>query len=160
MTSTATMPAALLPADQQHAVIAQALELIRNGATFTDIAAQTGINPRTLNAWLLAALPEQYREAQRSGVISKLVDLAENLETADSHLRVSRTRETLKFWQWVAERRLPEFAPKQEIGTPGQFAQLDNLERARRAQFVRTIADSEPIDVDYSHVPPTTGAST
>lgn len=142
--------------DEQRALIAQCLELIRNGKSFTEASQELGINARTLNAWLLAILPEKYKQAQREGVVAKMLDLAENLENADSHLRVSRTRETLKFWQWIAERRLPEFAPKQEISGPGggPIVISDNLERARRFTYLAGV-----IDVESSPASPTDDAT-
>lgn len=134
---------------ERHAIIVEALEHVRSGKTFAEISEITGIHQRTLNAWLLAEIPEQYKQAQRSGVVSKMIDLAETLETAGSHLLVSRTRETLKFWQWVAERRLREFAPKQEISGPdgGPIQVMDNLERARRLAYIQSMLHPPPIDV-------------
>lgn len=147
-----------VPAEVRHAIIASALDEIRNGQSFSQISTKLGIPPRTLNHWLLSIVPDQYREAQHNGIIGKLLDAGEDLETAGSHLLVARAREVTKFWQWVATARLPAFAPKQEISGPGGGPiVIDTLERARRAQFVRNL---DAIDVDVVHLSPTTAATT
>lgn len=151
-----------LTPEQRHEAIAKCLDLIREGSSFTQAAETLGIPASTLNAWLLAIVPDEYRAAQRGGVVSKLVDLAETLETASSHLVVSRTRETLKFWQWVAERRLPEFAPKAELSGPGGGpipVRLDPLERARRSMFARELVRDAEIVGESSQPSPTSGTS-
>jgi hypothetical protein len=125
--------------DQRHELIAQTLELIREGKSFDDASQQLGIARSTLNHWLLSTVPEKYREAQESGIIARITNAGEKLEDAKSHLDVARAREIAKFWQWIAERRLPAFAPKQEIGAPGEFKALDSLERARRVTFLRSL---------------------
>lgn len=137
-----------LTTDQRHEIIAAALEQVRIGKSFAEISELLGIPARTLNHWMLSLVPDKYREAQHSGITSKILEAGEDLEAANSHLRVARARELAKFWQWIAERRVPAFMPKQEVGTPGEFQALDGLERARRVTFLRSLdaIDAEVVD--------------
>jgi hypothetical protein len=166
-TSSPSPPEPRKTAEERHDLIVQTLDLIRNGKTFAEASEQLGVPRSTLNLWLLTSVPEKYREAQEAGVIGKLTKAGESIEDACSHLEVTRARETARFWQWVAERRLPSFAQKSEISGPGggpiQLEAVPPLELARRVAFLHELVtrrNGEPIDVESSPVPPTSLAST
>jgi hypothetical protein len=144
------MPAAIVTTEERHNLIATALEGVSEGKSLSEIANETGIKPKTLNAWLLSDVPEKYRPVQQQGLISRIVDADEILEDAPNHLAVARAREMCRFRRWDAERRLPTlFAPRQEITGPGGGPiVVDSLERARRYAFLRSHVERDPIDVE------------
>jgi transcriptional regulator with XRE-family HTH domain len=145
--AAAVMPAATPDRDAR---IAFALERTRQGKSLEETATELGVNKSTICRWLLGKMPEAYEAARHEGITAKLNDVADLIEIAPSHLHVARLRETLRFWQWVAERRLREFAPKAELSGPngGPIEILDHLERARRLAFLNAQAEREPPPID------------
>lgn len=143
---------------ERTARIANALAAIEEGRTLTEIAEGLGVTPQAISAFLLSNVPEEYRALQERGLIARIVEADQKLENASSHLEVARTREIAKFRRWDAERRLKHlFGPSQEIGAPGAFKPLDNLERARRYAYLKAVVEREPIDAEI--LPPSTAAS-
>lgn len=155
------MTASTLPAnpDERNALLAKLVAEVSNGKSFAQLAEEYGVPRSTINNWLLSKVPEQYEDAKQAGIVARITESVEKLETSDSHLDVSRAREVAKLWCWIAERQVRSFAPKQELSGPGggPIQVMDDLERARRAQFVRNL---DPIDVEVVQPSPTTSAST
>ena len=68
--------------------------------------------------WMLDEAPEQYRIAQRSALIQRIVEADIGLEDAATPLDIARAREVARFSRWDAERRLPQlFGDKQGAQT-------------------------------------------
>lgn len=138
-----------IPADKRNEIIAKALESVRDGMSFPQMSEKFGLAASTLNHWLLSTVPVEYREAQEAGVIAKLVANGEKIESATSHLDVSRAREATRFWCWVAERTMQRFAPKQELSGPGGGPiELSSFERAQRFAFLRAQAELRDCVID------------
>lgn len=96
--------------------IASALQRVQDGDSLRQIANDIGISHQGLRKWLLGAVPQQYREAQQIGLISRIVESDQELEDASDSVAIARAREIAKFARWDAERRLPHlFGPKQEV---------------------------------------------
>lgn len=107
---------ALLPADQHLKAVTTAAQRIANGERLEDIANDLGVTKQAVSLWLLNEVPEQYKHAQRIGLIRKIVDADERLESANDPLDLARAREAARFARWDAERRLPSlFAQRQMI---------------------------------------------
>lgn len=136
------MTASSLPAnpEDRNALFAQACTRIASGEAMSEVAISIGLSPQVLSRWLLSKVPDKYREAQEAGIVAKVAEQGEKLETAQNHVEVARARETARFWQWVAERLLPRFAAKQEIGAPGEFQAFDEREVARRYAYIKGVA--------------------
>lgn len=151
--------------------MAAAVEEIIHGASLRECAAKHGIGHATLRRWLLAAVPERYREIQREGLLARIVEADEALEIATSHLEVSRARERCRFARFDAERLMPDrWAPRHEVSGPGggpiTVQRMDPLERARRSMFVRALAQEslEPQEAEivaerFLLASPATGSS-
>ncbi len=106
----------VIPADQHLAAVASAAQRIANGEHLKTIAAEIGVTPQAIGQWLLDELPEQYRVAQRRGLIRRIIDADKALDDAADPLSLARAREVARFARWDAERRLPAlFGPKQEV---------------------------------------------
>lgn len=152
-----------LPATREEK-IARALAGIEQGKTLAEIGQEFGVSLSAVHQFLLGNVPEKYRALQERGLIARITEADEKLENASNHLEVARAREIAKFRRWDAERRLKSlFAPSQEVTGPGGGPiQLDNMERARRSAFLRTLDQAEPIDLEPIASPqsPTSSAST
>src|SRR3990167_1006965 len=106
----------VLPAEQHLAIVATASERIANGERLADIAQDAGITVQAVSLWLLDEQPEQYRLAQRRGLIRRIVDADHALDSAADPLDLARARERARFARWDAERRLPAlFGQKQQV---------------------------------------------
>lgn len=67
---------------------------------------------------MLDEAPEQYKAAQRSALIQRVVEADEMLETATDMVNVARSNSIAKYARWDAERRLPQlFGDKQGAQT-------------------------------------------
>jgi transcriptional regulator with XRE-family HTH domain len=147
-TSGPALMAAVTP--DRDAKIVRALELLRAGKSVNEVAQELGVDKSRISRWLTDRGAAEYEAARHFGITTRLHDIAEQIEEAPNHLVVARLREVLKFWQWIAERRLRDFAPKQEISGPGggPITIEDNLERARRLAFLQAQVEREPPPID------------
>jgi hypothetical protein len=106
----------LLPPEKRLQAIQDAAKRISNGEFLHDIAKDIGVTKQALSLWLLNECASEYKQAQRTGLISRIVDADSRIEMADNALDLARAREMARFARWDAERRLPSlFGPKQEI---------------------------------------------
>jgi transcriptional regulator with XRE-family HTH domain len=106
----------MLPPSQHLQAVATAAERIANGEKLDDIAKDLGVSKQSVSLWLLDECPEQYRDAQRRGLIRRIVDADDSLDRASDPLDLARARERARFARWDAERRLPKlFAQRQVV---------------------------------------------
>jgi predicted transcriptional regulator len=140
---------ALTPYEQRQAKIAGLLESIEDGKSLAEIAAEHGVSPQAISAFLLSNCGEKYKRIQEIGLIKRIVDADQKLEDASSHIEIARADRVCRYARWDAERRLPHmFATRSEISGPGGGPiELSHLERARRFAFLRAQAELETIDV-------------
>lgn len=105
--SEANRAGQLRTTEDRRAIAAQALADHQGGLSLRQIAEQHGVSHIALRKWLLDEVPDQYRAAQKSALIHRIVDADEELDRADNAISIARAREAAKFARWDAERRLP-----------------------------------------------------
>ena len=144
----------MMTKEEKNVLMSRALERIGQGDSLRQIAEGTGVDFRVLRQWLLGTVPEQYRELQELGLIQRIIDCDEDLDSADSLLEINRADKQAKYARWDAERRLKHlFAPRVEQEVTGQVTvKLSLQEAARRIAFVtaagKKILDGEATRVD------------
>lgn len=147
----------LLPAEQRLQAVANASVRIAHGEFLDDIAADIGVSKQTLSLWLLDDLPEQYKLAQRRGLIRRIADADQRLEEAEDPLDLAKAREMAKFARWDAERRLPAlFGMKQEISHTHTMVVEERLQ-ADLSELVRSVkaTHNKPQVLDITPIPDT-----
>ena len=100
----------------RNAIIEAALPLLAQGVSTDDIAKPYGITGRTLRNWLITSPNADQARAQF--LADKLIESAEEIESAPDAFPLARAREKFKSYSWLAERRLPHlFGQKIEQNT-------------------------------------------
>ena len=95
------------------AIIKAAIPLLADGVSTEVIAKPYGITGRTLRNWLIND-PEA-EQARTDFLTNKLMQAAEDVDSASDTFPLARARESFKAWSWIAERRLPSrFGAKQD----------------------------------------------
>ena len=137
----------LLPHAERLQAVQAAAHRIEAGETLADIAKDIGVTKQALSLWLLDDIPDQYKAAQRRGLIGKIVECDRALEEAATPLDLARAREQARFARWDAERRLSGlFGQKQEVthNLPAGPVLTINLNAA--PQLVQSNTPSNVID--------------
>lgn len=139
--------------------LSNAFQLMEAGLSLTETAKELGVPRNTLRVWMIDANKPEYAEAQKSAILHRLVETEFGIEEAQGAMDVARARESMRFNQWIAERRLPHlFAPRQELTGAGgaPLAILDVDEAARRLAYIRAAnqaidaTPADPVTTTYS----------
>jgi hypothetical protein len=101
------MTASIIPIEQRHELMLKAVKQIEQGVSLRDAAKELGISHTSLRIWLLDECPDEYKPAQRRGLIQRIAEADDKLDDAADAVSIARAREQAKFARWDAERRLP-----------------------------------------------------
>ncbi len=122
----------LIPYHERQIAIQNAAHRVSQGEPLKDIAADIGVTMQCLSLWLLDECPDEYRTAQRRGLIQRIIIADKALEDASGPLDLARAREQARFARWDAERRLPKlFGQHQHITLELTGDLGDKLRRAK-----------------------------
>ena len=123
-------------------IMAEALPLLAQGVSTDDIAKPYGITGRTLRNWLMAS-PEA-EQARAQYLIEKLIESAEEIESAPDVFPLARAREKFKSYSWLAERRLSSmFGAKSEVNHGVAIAVTINNPMLPSSRTVETLDHDE-----------------
>lgn len=96
----------------RNEIVDDSIVALRTGETIKEIAARRGVHEKTLGKWLLA--DDRAINARKAYFDSVLIDGVDEIATSDAPLSLARAREKFRANAWLAERRVKEYAPKQE----------------------------------------------
>lgn len=126
------------------------LARLERGDSLRDVAADIGVTYEAVRIWLLDDAPDEYRRAQRKGLICRIVEADSALDAADDAVDVARARERAKFARWDAERRLPQlFGPRQHVDMTIHSTDLGDRLRAAKERVIgagSTVASAQQTD--------------
>jgi transposase-like protein len=130
--------------ERERIVAAAIAEMLESGATLRQIAEKHGVPHSTLSRWLLSDAPAEYRDAQTSALLTRVVEADQALAAATTHIEINRAQAQCRFARQDLERRRPQmYGPRisQEISGPGggPIVVMDDLERARRLAYVQSL---------------------
>jgi len=130
--------------------LSNAFQLMEAGLSLTEAANELGIPRNTLRVWMIDENKPEYSKAQKSAILHRLVETEFDMESAQGAMDVARARESMRFNQWIAERRLPHlFAPRQELTGAGgaPLAILDVGEASRRLAYIRAAESARDAEI-------------
>lgn len=93
--------------EHRHTLIGMAIAQHADGMSLREIATQIGISHTAVRKWLLGEVPAEYRQAQQVGLIQRIVECDEALDSATDKVSVARESAACRYARWDAERRLP-----------------------------------------------------
>ena len=104
---------------ERDRAIAAAINAYAEGLTLTEAAEQYGVSKQAMRMWLLSEAPEEYRQAQTEGLLTRIAEaddgIAEAKDTRDP-IVLACAREQARFARMDLERRRPHlYGPKQEV---------------------------------------------
>jgi hypothetical protein len=134
---------ALVPRD-----LSQALSLLDAGKSLREVAPLFGLSYEGLRKWLLKEVGPEYESAQTEGLLQRVIEADQRLESADNAVDIARAREVARFARMDLERRRPRLYGQQQQLVPSvQVAVQINLKRGNEATKEAIVHSSDDAEI-------------